>query len=317
MAPYVRGSRIETSSDELNRAELLWWEKYSGLIERIWALPDKLCAQTRQDYIQDIKEVFHRTIGKKKIRILEIACGSGWAGRLLADKETHVTGLDFSEEQVKMAADKAASASCRHCDYVRGDVNDLPKFLETRKFDGYFIHCGIHHLTVEELKRFAQSLAVLERGAVMVLVEPTYHDRTSRLTRPLELGLKAFYKSFFALVLRREQQDQKISSDINGMLAESAAKGWWLSPKEMPFSLSEITKLFADHFEIRDIKPVTHFGLRFGQDLGSLNDQQRADTLARRWFPLFNAVDRALISTALLPKGVKEYLFTRIVLVRK
>jgi len=317
MAPFTRAHRIQVSTPELDATELRWWNANSGLIEQIWGLPDEICRLTREHYLLDVRNLLLKHCKQTPARVLELACGTGWAGRLLSDERLHVVGLDFSEEQVRTAEEKAKASGKKFCSYIQRDVNELSSLLKNMPFDALFIHCGIHHLSVKELRDLTRSLAQIERGTPVVLVEPMYHDKFNPLGRLLQCGLEVVYRTFSHFVMRPQPSDPAIEGPTNAMFAEADANGWFLSPKEMPFSRDEITGLFEEEFEILDMAPVTLYGLRLGQQLAMLKDQEVAHQIGRAWLPSFGALDEFLIAKRLMPMLSRDYLFTSIVLKRR
>jgi len=320
--PYVRTPRIDVASSELNQAEHDWWKKYSDLIERIWGMPDELCRRSRGPYLGRIKaglREYAKKAGKTgPLEVLEIACGTGWAGRLLSDRDIHVTGVDFSEEQIEQAKQKAAAEGFENCSYLLQDINGLPEFLAGRSFDAIFIHCGIHHLSRQELEGFVKTVTTAcAPGSLLVLVEPMYHDRRNIFGRALRIAAEVFYRLNNALFIKHAPVDETVQKRVEEMLGETEAHRWFLSPKEMPFTRREIEDLFRNAFEVTEVEPVTLYALRMGQQLSLLRDQGRARTLGRRWIPLYAALDELLIRLGLLPIMARDYLFTKIVLSRK
>jgi SAM-dependent methyltransferase len=320
--PYARASRITVADPELDQAEHAWWKRYSGLIERIWGMPDELCRRSREPYINGIKGALRAYAGRSgktgPVDVLEIACGTGWAGRLLSDRDIHVTGVDFSEEQIDQARQKAAAGGFSNCSYVLQDINRLPQYLAGRGFDAIFIHCGIHHLSRQELDGFVKTVSTACRpGSLLVLVEPMYHDRQNFFGRAARLVMEVFYRIVHALLIRPEPVDEVVQKHVDQMIKETAENRWFLSPKEMPFTRGEIEDLFQATFEVAEIEPVTLYALRMGQQLAMLRDQDRARTIGHRWIPVFTAFDELLIRTGLMPMMLRDYLFTKIVLVRK
>ena len=99
---FVRGPRLVRTTPEWDACEVEWWDTNASLIERIWGLPEPLCRGARKRYIEDIKYRYFWSLNRRgRSRILEVACGSGWPGRLLASPELKVTGVDFSEGQIR------------------------------------------------------------------------------------------------------------------------------------------------------------------------------------------------------------------------
>jgi hypothetical protein len=200
---------------------------------------------------------------------------------------------------------------------VRRDVNELESYVRENKYDGLFIHCGLHHLSTKELAGFVRTLSALPSGCTVVLVEPVYHDDKIPFGRLARAGLNRGYWFLSNLVMRGKKRDPELSSRIEAMLRETESNGWFLSPKEMPFTRKELTELFSDVFAIGEVKPVTDFGLRLAQDLALLEDTAGAASLGRTWIPVAHGVDRVLARAGLLEKLATDYLFTRVVMTRK
>ena len=315
--PFKRAARIQTSSPALDQQEVEWWNLHADLIERIWGLSDALCREVRAGYIAEIRALFQKITGKKSLHLLEIACGSGWPGRLLADADTRVTGLDFSEKQIQLAREKTAASGAVNCDYRCGDVNEIPALLARGGFDGSFIHCGIHHLSGDELLAAARSLAAAPRGTPVILVEPMYHDRRTLLGGMLARILDAAYRVFQKRVSSGLAIDDAVEAETKSLLEKAERASWFLSPKEMPFTLDELEAAFGETFTIASIEIVTHYALRLGQFLANLQDQKQADAIGEKWLPFLSRIDRRLIQTGLAAQLTNQYFFTRIVLIRR
>ncbi len=151
MQAFTRRPRFLRSTPEQDNREVEWWDTNAAHIERIWGLPESICGGARQRYIEDVRDIFLRLKAARPLRILEIACGSGWPGRILASSALKVTGVDFSERQIEIARAKAAEASQTNCDYFQMDIKQMSDSFQSGQFDGAFIHCGIHHLSTAEL----------------------------------------------------------------------------------------------------------------------------------------------------------------------
>ena len=315
--PFVRAARVQTSTPALDHAEVQWWNAHADLIERIWGMSDALCRDTRADYLERVREIIREKCGRTRIHILEIACGSGWPGRLLADPDTRVTGVDFSGEQIRIAQVKAAGAGAENCSYICADVNGLPALLADGAFDATFIHCGIHHLSGDELRAAAKSLSAVPPGTPVVLVEPVYHDRRTALGCAFARLLHGAWWCFWKCTLSGLTPDRDIAARTQRLFDESDRASWFLSPKEMPFTLPELEAVFGSSFSIESVEVVTHFGLRLGQFLATIEDARLADSIGAKWLPLFNRIDRWLIRSGLTPRLSDQYFFTQVVLVRR
>jgi SAM-dependent methyltransferase len=235
----------------------------------------------------------------------------------LASPELKVTGVDFSEGQIKIARSKAIETRKVNCDYLQMDINRMGDCFRSNQFDGAFIHCGIHHLSSAELNEFADLLAQSPKGFPTILVEPAYLDRAHKFGRLLGHLLARLTSLIRRLCLAHSSQDKAVKQSTERLIRLATDNGWFLSPKEMPFDVREIRNVFSHHFEIKEIAPVTHFGLDAAQYLATLEDQDLASKIAARVLPVLNLIDRCLIKTGLLPTITTGYLFCRIVLIRK
>jgi SAM-dependent methyltransferase len=317
MAAFVRRPRLEQSTPEFDALEVEWWNENAVLIERIWGLPDKLCRGARERYIREIRELFLHLGDSRPFKVLEVACGSGWPGRLLVSSTLTVTGIDFSEGQLQIAREKAREAGAINCNYVPMDINEIGGSFRTGQFDGAFIHCGIHHLSTAELTEFIELLARAPKGFPTILVEPVYLDKTSASGLFLGKVLGKIYSRFCRHYYARSSQDGNITKNADRLVKLATENGWFFSPKEVPFSGVEIRSLFSSFFEVKEIEPVTCFALESAQYLSTLKDQEAASRIAGRALPILDLFDRCLIRTKLLPKIASGYLFCRVVLVRK
>jgi SAM-dependent methyltransferase len=314
---FSRRPRISETTPELDEQEMQWWDINAPLIERIWGLPDSICRGVRQQYITDIGKRFHQLLGSRDLKILEIACGSGWPGRLLASPSLRVVGVDFSESQIAMARQKAQEVGQSNCEYLKMDINQMNDTFRSGQYDGVFIHCGIHHLATTELESFAKALASAPKGFPIVLVEPVYLDKRTLFGRIQDLFLRASYRLLQKLYLARLPQDAGIVEAQSRLTRQADQEGWWFSPKETPFDIPELQRLFSANFDIEEIVPVTRFTLDAGQYLATLQDQEQAAHMAAKVLPPLSWLDSVMSRLNLLPIFTQNYQFSRIVLIRK
>ncbi|MFC2067327.1 bifunctional demethylmenaquinone methyltransferase/2-methoxy-6-polyprenyl-1,4-benzoquinol methylase UbiE [Chloroflexota bacterium] len=120
-------------------------------------------------------------------KVLDLCCGTGDLAlnlAQLADNNTELTGIDYSQPMLKIAAKKAASSGRGDISFIHGDVASLP-FP-----DGYFDCVGIsfafRNLTYKNplTRRYlAEVLRVLTAGGRFVIVETS--QPKSKLIRKL------------------------------------------------------------------------------------------------------------------------------------
>jgi SAM-dependent methyltransferase len=133
-------------------------------------------------------------------RVLDVGCGSGWASRLLASfaNKGRVTGIDISDEMVKLAGE--SSASFPQCDFEIASAELLPfsdnEFTHAFSMESLYYYRDIPR-ALKEIHR------VLKPGGVFVTVMDLYlenkpsHQWIPGLKVPVELLSTDEYRSLF------------------------------------------------------------------------------------------------------------------------
>jgi hypothetical protein len=160
-------------------------------------------------------------------------------------------------------------------------------------------------------------LALSPKGFPTILVEPVYLDQETLPGRLLEKILAKLCALWPRFYLRHASQDEVVTQTTDRLITLANNNGWFLSPKEVPFDVDEIGRLFSPHFEIREIVPVTYFGLSAAQFFATVNDQNATSKFGAKVLPILTSIDRLLASTGILPRLSNNYMFCRIVLIRK
>ena len=151
----------------------------------------------------------HRPVGEQAIaktnvppgaRVLDVGCGSGWATRLLADyaKDGSVTGIDISDEMVRLAG--APSASHQNTDYRVASAEQLPfadnEFTHAFSMESLYYYADIPR-ALSEIQR------VLKPGGLFVAVVDMYweseatHQWIDTLKVPVQLLSIKEYRTMF------------------------------------------------------------------------------------------------------------------------
>jgi ubiquinone/menaquinone biosynthesis C-methylase UbiE len=100
-------------------------------------------------------------------RVLDAGCGSGVPAAAHVADRVAVTGLDFSERQLTLAADRVPGASL-----VRGDMTELP--FADGTFDAlYSLYAVIHVPRARHRACFAEFRRVLRTGAPVLVTVGT------------------------------------------------------------------------------------------------------------------------------------------------
>jgi 2-polyprenyl-3-methyl-5-hydroxy-6-metoxy-1,4-benzoquinol methylase len=107
------------------------------------------------------------------MRVLHLACGSGWMSRLLARCGVEVVGYDISPGMIEIAREQAAHEGL---DGTRFEVADMEHLELDHSFDACLVYDGLHHSDRPDLVlRCARS--GLRGGGRLLLAEPNWKHR--------------------------------------------------------------------------------------------------------------------------------------------
>lgn len=163
------------------RAEIEYFDKfadnYSACFEEI---ARSMCLE--------LFELLQFDLEKQPLKILDVGCGSGVTGRMLAEKGYEVTGIDLSPKMVDLA-NRKAGGSPFHA--LVGDITRTS--FSSDHFDLCLSISCLHHFldpvpALEEISR------VLKMGGRLVLVEPNGSNPIVRLSRLLGFVLERLGK---------------------------------------------------------------------------------------------------------------------------
>ncbi|MBE9001796.1 methyltransferase domain-containing protein [Nostoc sp. LEGE 12447] len=104
-----------------------------------------------------VNEAILDAVGAKcGLRLLDVACGTGWLSAAAVKREAIVTGLDFAENMVAIAR-----VRCPKAQFHNGDAENLP--FQSSQFDAVVCSLGILHFPNPE-RALAESFRVLKPG---------------------------------------------------------------------------------------------------------------------------------------------------------
>lgn len=252
--PIVKRTRPSKASPALNAQELAWWETNGALMSRLWDYDDAINRQVRGHYVARARDFLAASGGAT---ILELGCGSGWLGRMLAGPDVNVIGVDFSQTQV----DAAVAAAQRdglagRCRYLRRD--GLEDFGLLNQVDGVLIHAFLHHLDEHELDSALDTLKKgLKPDARLWIYEPAFYDALPANPTPLKpetaLQLEACEKLFGTLkgwLLDKGMVQRRDYDEFLERWGDSERNGWYLSPKEVPLEITDFTARLQSRFSV-------------------------------------------------------------------
>jgi glycosyltransferase involved in cell wall biosynthesis/SAM-dependent methyltransferase len=111
-------------------------------------------------------------------KILDVGCGSGWLSEYFARLGYDVTGIDISDDLIRMARERVASVpynldheSAISCRFITHDIETAPLAKELgAKFDAIICYDSLHHL-LDERAVFRHLAAMLEVGGLLFILE--------------------------------------------------------------------------------------------------------------------------------------------------
>jgi SAM-dependent methyltransferase len=125
---------------------IYWWKDYNREVDFLVKIFKRYDAQVR--------------------RVLEVACGTGNHSKILAARGYEVTGVDISDDMLRIARSKVKERA----KFVRGDMRDLDAVVEGTYDAAICLFSAIsYNLTFSDLRRTIQGLYdhLRERGVVV------------------------------------------------------------------------------------------------------------------------------------------------------
>lgn len=110
-----------------------------------------------KDYGQEVDFLVRafRKYGIRGTRVLEVACGTGNHSRLLVERGYDVTGVDISDDMLRIARSKVK----HHAKFIRGDMRDLDSAVHGTFDAAVCLFSAIsYNLSVPDLRRTIQGL---------------------------------------------------------------------------------------------------------------------------------------------------------------
>lgn len=307
--------RPQSSSPELDALEVAWWNEHGELIEKIWGLPKEVCEALRRPYVKRTSELM-KASGRPG-PIIELGCGTGWFGRMLADHGHQVIGLDNSSTQIQLAKELAAQegkGAC--CAYECSE--GLGALQHIGKIQGLVIHCFLHHLYWDELKGLFDALrAALEPDTPVMVVEPVYlrpfapPTDVARNGIGVEIAEAQMHIGQIRDALHKQNAlDTVTEAKIQAVISESARCGYFFSPKEVPFFDWELRDFLSKYGMIQEEMICGVTDLEVAQILGLVTNQSLRSQLASSLIPEFQKIDRQLLAKSDLPLALTDrYVF--------
>lgn len=204
-------------------------ERVHHVFEKIYSNYDSMNAIISFNrHISWRKDVMKRMNVEQGTQALDVCTGTGDWAISLADAtgvSGHVTGLDFSENMLKVAKDKNKELALEHLDFIHGNAMELP--FEDNKFDYVTIGFGLRNVpdyqtVINEMYR------VTKPGGKVVCLETS---------QPTLVGWRQLYFFYFRFIMPL----------FGKIFAKSYKEYAWLheSAKDFP-NKKELKKMFVE-----------------------------------------------------------------------
>ena len=246
----MRTERLDSTSPELDAAEVEWWDRFSAVSDRVWSLDPELSAALRGRYFQRAATYLLQGASRNGA-VLDLGCGSGVTSSFLAQRGVRVVGVDISESQIAAAREMARThRSAASMEFRVADVSELDQSGE--RYDGVVAHAFLHHLAHDELSATLRTISgLLEPGGRAWFYEPVFPDPGRKGAVALA---KVAERRAIGLVGRILDQlgmlDDEVVEELDAFENEARAHGYFLSPKEVPFTVAEFTRSIGGFFSI-------------------------------------------------------------------
>ena len=309
--------RPHKSSDKMEEAENKWWNAHGELIENVWVLSDEINHLYRSPYVSKAADFF--TKQGKKARVLDLGCGSGWFGRMIAGEMVEYVGMDFSSTQIAIAnQNKSISPNKEYLNYYCAtDIENIPDLQNTT---GVIIHAFLHHLYLEDLKKLFDKLhSILPVGCKFFIVEPIYPDLIDFSEEQKEKkkylfsavnSLRKYIIGKKEELVSKRQYDLGTETELNEIMKESSANGFFFSPKEVPFKMNEFRKFLENYLIIEDCFFCGVTNLEVAQFIERVADPISRKNLINTLIPVSEKLDKLLLSEGYFELFPSSYLFT-------
>jgi 2-polyprenyl-3-methyl-5-hydroxy-6-metoxy-1,4-benzoquinol methylase len=309
--------RSEAPDPVIDREEEAWWNEHAATIEAIWAMALPVRRTIRARYLGRMRNFFLEGMGARPVRCLEVGCGSGWVGRMVAAPGTlELIGLDLAAEQIRLAqenakADGLAGATEYRCqnlaDFTVKDAGSVQCVL---------IHAILHHLSWQEIRSVLKQLHALGKGTRIFVYEPAYLadplselPTTAEARAAQELAGRSKRETDRFHRLFRPSRDRALVKRVEALAVEAHRQGRILSPKEVVFPEKELIGALEEIGEVTGRRLCNFTSVPAAQYATTIRNGflQRlfCATVLRRAVKL----DEELFEKGLIPQVTREYVF--------
>ena len=309
--------RPRRSSLLLDELENRWWNTYAGINEKMHSMPDDVCWAMRGGYLSRARDFL---LGEQQqATVLELGCGSGWFGRMIAAPNFCIIGLDGSQSQVELAHRNAQLAG--KADYCSYRFATSPRQVAgLASIDGVIAQGFLHHLYGDELEDLFSDLGdFLPTGTRLLIIDPVYHTLPATSDQPALAAARSMIKNLNEAMVTLKQQitssgkyDRETERQSALFLEESNRYGFFASPKEVHFEADELRQIIGKHATILQEYITGIFDFQAAQLLALITDPDLRKEMTGILLPIAKKVDSYLLNQQLTGNFIsnEQYLYT-------
>jgi len=173
------------------------------------------------EYIPSIDDIHERLSSDPPARVLDVACGVGWAGIALASAypKIHVDGIDPDELSIELASENAAAAGV--ADRVRYHARDAASHELEGQYDLAIVVESIHDMTYP-VPVLAAVRELLAPGGTLIVADERTEDA---FTAPASEVERLFY-TYSVLCCLPAAMDQPDSAATGTVMRRDTFEGY-------------------------------------------------------------------------------------------
>jgi SAM-dependent methyltransferase len=155
-------------------------------------------------------------------RVLDLGCGPGYESMRLEDRGAEVVGIDFCEENVRIARER-----CPQCRFELMDFRELDS--RYGKFDGVFASASLIHIAPDDLNNVMNNISnVLNNGGyLLVIVQDGEGIKESEVTLEGGAQLRRIIYQYSKEKISKAAGNYGLKYIKNGYLDKESCKYNW------------------------------------------------------------------------------------------
>jgi SAM-dependent methyltransferase len=252
-----------------HREELNWWNKFSSIMTKQWILDE----YSNNILRKQIEEESFKFLDKKNGNLLDLGCGAGWLSFKYEKAGMNTIGVDFSEEQIKLANTQKKGDNNINSSFICTDILKWDYVNYINHFDSIHISAFLHHIPEVELEKLFYIISKVSKdNANIYLYEPIYvEDKTTNIFIKSSLFM---INKFFGLMLNRLPS---LFNCWEGDYKKAKEEGYTgMSPNESALEYEFLKNLLKkNNFILEDIRPIHYKSIGYAIIISSMKKSLR------------------------------------------